>query len=441
MSDTHNLVARARTYAIQAHSRINHRRKYSLEPYATHLKDVADIVASVSDDAETIAAAWLHDIVEDTPATFLDLEQEFSPTLAQLVSEVTDVSRPVDGNRATRKALDRAHLAKASERGKTVKLADLIDNCQDICSHDPEFAKVYLTEMAALLEVLPGGNSQLYARAVKLMHESAAKLNLPLEIIAEFQSIDRSHTQQYFFHDHASDMFLRTFMARDIARVLPSVDAPACNAAAGIMESHQVPALGLRRNGIIDGYVIREDPVQERTFRTDQFVEHDASFSEVILVLARHNLCFVRMFGAVTAMITREDIQHPFVRMWLFGIITMLEMQTAPLIERLWPHESWLPLVSAGRLTKARLLYEERQRRNQQTTLLGCLQLSDKMQILIENEAILQDFGFPSKKVAKRICKELESLRNNLAHAQDIVTHDFAQIARIAQRIEAGRHA
>jgi hypothetical protein len=35
------------------------------------------------------------------------------------------------------------------------------------------------------------------------------------------------------------------------------------------------------------------------------------------------------------------------------------------------------------------------------------------------------------------VCKDLESLRNNLAHAQDIVTHDFTQVARIAQRIES----
>ena len=45
-------------------------------------------------------------------------------------------------------------------------------------------------------------------------------------------------------------------------------------------------------------------------------------------------------------------------------------------------------------------------------------------------------FGFPSKSVAKRVLKDLESLRNNLAHAQDVVTHDWPQIARMARRIE-----
>jgi hypothetical protein len=44
--------------------------------------------------------------------------------------------------------------------------------------------------------------------------------------------------------------------------------------------------------------------------------------------------------------------------------------------------------------------------------------------------------GMGSKKVAKRGIKELESLRNHLAHAQDIVQHDWAQIARLSKRIE-----
>ena len=67
MSD---LVKRASEYATSAHQRINHRRKYNKQPYHVHLEAVAGLVASVCDDQEMIAAAWLHDTVEDTPATF-----------------------------------------------------------------------------------------------------------------------------------------------------------------------------------------------------------------------------------------------------------------------------------------------------------------------------------------------------------------------------------
>ena len=155
MSD---LVERARAYATRAHKRIEHRRKYSNQPYEVHLEAVAKLVASVSDDAETIAAAWLHDTVEDTPATLGDIEAQFGAAVAELVEELTDVSKPGDGNRALRKDIDRQHLAQASARAKTVKLADLIDNCSDITRHDPRFARIYLAEMGALLEVLKEGD-------------------------------------------------------------------------------------------------------------------------------------------------------------------------------------------------------------------------------------------------------------------------------------------
>ena len=69
-----DIIKRASLYATQAHQRIDHRRKYSNQSYDVHLRSVAEIVASVTSDAEMIAAAWLHDTVEDTPATFHDTE-------------------------------------------------------------------------------------------------------------------------------------------------------------------------------------------------------------------------------------------------------------------------------------------------------------------------------------------------------------------------------
>ena len=156
-----DLVDRARVYATEAHQRINHRRKYNDEPYHVHLSAVAKLVASVTDEQDVIAAAWLHDTVEDTQATLEDIEEAFNVPVAELVEELTDVSKPGDGNRQLRKEIDRRHLAQASNRAKTVKLADLIDNCKDITRHDPRFAQVYLSEMNELLDVLQGGDEKL----------------------------------------------------------------------------------------------------------------------------------------------------------------------------------------------------------------------------------------------------------------------------------------
>jgi hypothetical protein len=105
-------------------------------------------------------------------------------------------------------------------------------------------------------------------------------------------------------------------------------------------------------------------------------------------------------------------------------------------IRAVFPDDSWQNQISETRLTHARKLLEERERRGQKGDLLECMQFADKAQVLLSNENELKAFGFGSRKEAKRVIKDLESLRNNLAHAQDIVTHDWPQIARMARNIE-----
>lgn len=374
-----DLVDKARWFAIKAHGRLDHRRKYSSEPYPVHLQAVADLVASVSDDPEMVAAAWLHDTMEDTSTTEAELNQRFGPTVAQLVAELTDVSQPANGNRAIRKYIDRGHLAKASPRAKTIKLADLIHNCQDICSHDPEFTKVYLTEMASLLEFLREGDATLYSRAMAVLQENAATLRLPLHVAGARSEDKPSCDGSLFPLRRMAEQFRQTFNARQIARALPSVDRPQEETVQAIMDQQRLPVVGVREQGTVCGYVAREAPVHIRPIVPEQTVADSASFAEVILVLGTFDCCFVTLFDTIAGVIVKADIQHPYMRMWLFGIVTMVEMETGPLIERFWPDGEWQALVSEGRLAKANLLLAERERRNQPSALLACLQFTDKL--------------------------------------------------------------
>jgi len=108
-----------------------------------------------------VAVAWLHDTVEDTAVPLAVIEAEFGATVAQLVDELTAVSRPEDGDRATRKARDRAHTARASAAAQTVKAADLISNLRTVEARDPAFAMVYMREKRALLDVLTRADRSL----------------------------------------------------------------------------------------------------------------------------------------------------------------------------------------------------------------------------------------------------------------------------------------
>lgn len=168
-----SLVVRARAFAIGAHGAINHRRKYTGDPYHVHLQGVAHLVMNVPHTDEMVAAAWLHDTVEDTKVTIADIDTEFGAHVAALVDWLSDKSKPEDGNRAARKAIDRAHIAEAPRPAKIVKLADLIDNSRTIAKYDPDFAKIYMDEKAKLLDVLVdvGRVHPLYLKARQIVDE------------------------------------------------------------------------------------------------------------------------------------------------------------------------------------------------------------------------------------------------------------------------------
>ena len=169
-----NIIARAASYAGYAHGCVMQLRKYTKQPYIVHPEEVANTVALVTPDADVIAAAWLHDTIEDTPVTYEALLSGFGKRIADLVLEVTDVSKPEDGNRSVRKAIDREHPAKASADAQTIKLADLISNTQSITKYDPGFARVYLAEKRALMSVLTKGNKGLYEVCVAILEENGA---------------------------------------------------------------------------------------------------------------------------------------------------------------------------------------------------------------------------------------------------------------------------
>jgi guanosine-3',5'-bis(diphosphate) 3'-pyrophosphohydrolase len=164
-------VMKARTFAVAAHAAVGQVRKYTYEPYIVHPAEVFSIVSTVPHTEAMLCAAWLHDVVEDTDVSIDVIRAEFGDDVAELVGWLTDVSNPEDGNRAVRKAIDRAHSAQAPADAQTVKLADLISNSSSITRHDANFAKTYLEEKRMLLEVMNKGDATLMAHARKFIGE------------------------------------------------------------------------------------------------------------------------------------------------------------------------------------------------------------------------------------------------------------------------------
>lgn len=157
------LIDRAIAFAAAAHT--DQRRKYDGLPYITHPIHVMTILwdHGVRDEG-MLAAAVLHDVVEDTPATIEDISACFGCDVAELVDGLTDkFPAGTGGNRAERKAKERQRIAGTSMRCQAVKYADLISNTSSIVDHDPDFARVYLKEKRAIVDSMGQDDWGLWA--------------------------------------------------------------------------------------------------------------------------------------------------------------------------------------------------------------------------------------------------------------------------------------
>jgi (p)ppGpp synthase/HD superfamily hydrolase len=112
------------------------RKGVGRQPYIVHVEEVARLTASWGGGEAEIAAAWLHDTVEDCPPTTLDeLEALFGAEIAGIVAELTDdKSLP----KAERKRLQIHHAPGKSPAACLVKLADKTSNVTSIGLTPPE---------------------------------------------------------------------------------------------------------------------------------------------------------------------------------------------------------------------------------------------------------------------------------------------------------------
>ena len=238
-------------------------------------------------------------------------------------------------------------------------------------------------------------------------------------------------------------LFVEAFTVMDIAEPLVSFDAGSdAEEVRAFMEERGLQLVGVRRDGVVAGYTRREELATGscgdhlRPFSESEVVFEGASFPRVLEALIDSRYCFVSILGSVGAIVSRSDVEKPPVRMWLFGMITILEMFVTRSVQELYPDGSWAEEVSEGRLRKAQGLQKERERRGQSVDLLDCLQLSDKAAVLMKKEAMREDFGFESRREGERAIQELASLRNDLAHAQDIVSHNWEAIVNVSRRLD-----
>lgn len=128
------LLCKAIVFAVEAH---DGQKRDGGQNYIMHPAQTAKIVSQVTDDPEIIAAAWLHDTIEDTDTTYEDLVEHFGKRVADLVHEVT--------HEREKRPYGQAYFPRLKTRdGILLKLADRLSNIADMGAWPEQRQQAYL---------------------------------------------------------------------------------------------------------------------------------------------------------------------------------------------------------------------------------------------------------------------------------------------------------
>lgn len=156
---THPLVEKAAEYAKECHK---HQLRKTGEPYFIHPEGVAKITAEWTNDPDTIAAAYLHDVIEDTGKDFEDIESRFGKKVAHYVSLLSrDFRKPKPVSlREFRKV-----LFKAPPPVKLIASADALHNASTPA--DKEFMIRWFKKIKKNLKAVTQGKLGIYRKAIQ----------------------------------------------------------------------------------------------------------------------------------------------------------------------------------------------------------------------------------------------------------------------------------
>ena len=170
-----SLITKAALFAEKAHR--GQVRKYTAdEPYFVHCAEVADIVSRYAPGGiageSMIAAAYCHDILEDTRIQDWEIGSALTDTVKHYVQWLTKEKKEL---RDETLSAYNSKLASAPDEAKLIKLADIYSNLKTIAERDTAFARQYFREKAEQIQCLSKGDSELYKQVSFMILSYLAK--------------------------------------------------------------------------------------------------------------------------------------------------------------------------------------------------------------------------------------------------------------------------
>lgn len=212
------------------------------------------------------------------------------------------------------------------------------------------------------------------------------------------------------------------------------------------LKTHEFDVAGVKRhaNGELIGFVRQSDleagTVEEHLCRLEEchLIADSTPLADTIRILSEKEFQFVLVGATVQGIVVTADLNKPPVRIFLFGLVSLLEMHMSFWIRSIYDERAWQDSLGDQRLQAAIKQFEERKARNSEITLLSCLQFCDKRDLFLGSEEIRERLGIGNRKAANRMLTKAENLRNHLAHSQDDLAAEvsWAEIAATTEEIE-----
>lgn len=223
------------------------------------------------------------------------------------------------------------------------------------------------------------------------------------------------------------ELFSTEIKVVHIAERLQSLEASAAlGVAQEFMEERDFDVIGVVQDDHLVGYVARHargaPTCGEATLplNSELLIADSTPLYALMPILTKRPWVFVLGRPGEFSIVTRGDLQKAPFRMLVAGIVTLLEMQMLRLVRAYFSGDSWRGLLSEGRLKKATDLYQERTNRNEQIDLADCLQFADKRDLLLRRQEFREKLSV-SRRTGERLLRKVESLRDTIAHGQDLV--------------------
>lgn len=202
--------------------------------------------------------------------------------------------------------------------------------------------------------------------------------------------------------------------ADDVRRVLIELDFDS----AGVIDDNEKVVGYINRDELMSGYI--HEQISE--VNVGLLISDSTPIADIVHELKKRKTLFVNYGSNISYIITRADLNKPPVRIFIFGMISLLEMHLNYWVSHFCPEDKWERTILPERIDSAHQKLQEAKKNSENTelTLVSYLQFCDKKELLRDSPEFLSELDV-TKTQLKDYLRWVEGIRNDIAHSQNSI--------------------